>query len=138
MGATALSTGERGDPPGDGLIRGYIDVRGQNPAQLESHCQKLATEGRAEHIRIVSLGDEIGLETPPGRDSAGFRGWLQAKGLKPADVDPDTEEWEKIVYNSADRMAKEKPGTWYYSQLYRRHYGIQAQKQLTDAIRRRL
>ena len=44
---------------------GYIDVRGQNPKQLEAFCQKLAAEGRAERIATVSLGDEIGLESPP-------------------------------------------------------------------------
>src|SRR5207302_3596858 len=68
MGATALSTGSRDDTLKDGLVRGYIDVRDQSPSQLEASCQKLAAEGRAERIAVVSLGDEISLASPPGRD----------------------------------------------------------------------
>src|SRR5206468_848051 len=78
MGATALSTGSREDTLKDGLVRGYIDVRDQSPSQLEASCQKLAAEGRAERIAVVSLGDEIGLPSPPGRDHTGFRAWLRA------------------------------------------------------------
>src|SRR5947209_14151759 len=50
MGATALWTGSHDDIPMDGLLRGYIDVRGKDPKQLESYCEKLAAEGRAERI----------------------------------------------------------------------------------------
>src|SRR5439155_17048557 len=116
IGATALSTGAREEQPVDGLIRGYIDVRDQNPRQLEALCQKLAAEGRAERIAAVSLGDEIGLEAPPGKDHAAFRAWLQTKGLSPSDIDPSAgEDWTNISYDANDRMAKEKPGTYYYS-----------------------
>lgn len=137
MGATALSTGSRDDTPVDGLLRGYIDVRGQNPKQLEAFCQKLSAEGRTERIATVSLGDEIGLESPPKNDHAGFRTWLQAKELKPSDVDPDAgEDWEKIQYNASGDLRKAKPGIFYFSALYKQHYGIQAQKQLTDVLKR--
>ncbi len=136
IGATALSTGSHDDTPLDGLLRGYIDVREQGPKQLESLCQKLAAEGRADRIAIVSLGDEISLASPPAKDHAGFRAWLQTTGLKPAEVDPSAgEDWEKIDYNSSDKMAKEKPGLYYYSQRYRHHYGIVAQNQLTGVLR---
>ena len=136
MGATALSTGERDDTPVDGLLRGYIDVRGQNPKHLQAFCQKLAAEGRAERIGTVSLGDEIGLESPPKNDHAGFRSWLQSKGLKPSDVDrAAAEDWKEIQYSPSGDARKEKPGVFYFSTLYKQHFGIQAQKELTDVLK---
>jgi len=137
MGATALSTGSRDDTLKDGLVRGYIDVRDQSPSQLEASCQKLSAEGRAERIAVVSLGDEISLASPPGRDHTGFRAWLRAKGLQPAEVDPAAgNDWDRIAYSGSGDNAREKPTLFYYSELYRRHYGSEAQKQLTDIMRR--
>jgi len=137
MGATALSTGSRDDTLKDGLVRGYIDVRDQSPSQLEASCQKLSAEGRAERIAVVSLGDEISLASPPGRDHTGFRAWLRAKGLQPAEVDPAAgNDWDRIAYSGSGDNAREKPALFYYSELYRRHYGSEAQKQLTDIMRR--
>ncbi len=136
MGATALSTGSQDDVGGDGLFRGHIDVRGQNPKQLEAFCRKLAAEGRAERIAAVSLGDEISLEAPPKNDHTGFRSWLQSRGLGPSDLDIEAGDWESVKYSPGGEMAKEKPGLFYFSTLYKQQFGIQAQKQLTDVLNR--
>jgi len=137
MGATAFTTDSRDETLSEGLHRGYIDVRDQTPKQLEATCQKLVTDGRADRIAIVSLGDEIGLASPPGKDHAAFRSWLQAKGLKPADVDPTSGgDWEKITYSGDP--SRDKPALFYFSTLYRHQFGIQAQKRLTEVLERSL
>src|ERR1043166_687089 len=135
MGATALSTGSREDAPLDGLLRGYVDLRDKSPSQLEATCRKVAAEGRAERIAIVSLGDEIGLPSPPAKDQTGFRTWLQGQGRRPSDVDERAgDDWEKISWSGSGK--KQNPKLFYYSELYRRRYGAQAQKQLTDVAHR--
>ena len=136
MGASALSTGSRDDAPLNGLLRGYIDVRGQNPKQLEATCLKLAAEGRAEKIAIISLGDEISLASPPKNANEGFRSWLQSQGLEPGDVAPGVTAWEQVQFSG--REDRNDPHSFYYSQLYRHHYGIAAQKELTEVLHRLL
>ena len=86
---------------------------------------------------IGNLGDEIGLSRPPGDDHAGFRMWLQGRGLKPSDVDPAAgESWDNVAYSPTDGAAKTKPELYYYSRRYLHHYGIQVQKVKTDAALR--
>ncbi len=135
MGATALSKdGDEVTP--EGLIRGTIDVRGQDAKRLEESCAKLVADGRAAKIACVSLGDEISLPLPPAEDHPGFRAWLHEIGLKPSDVDPDArDDWDLVKYNPKNR---ERPGVYYYSRLYGHRFGIRAMKALTDVLRSHL
>jgi hypothetical protein len=136
MGATALSTGSRDDSPIHGLRRGYIDVRDQSSKQLETTCQKLIADGKADRIAIVSLGDEIGLPSPPRNASEDFRKWLQSQPVQPAEIVPGANDWSNLEFGGRD--VSKNPRLFYWTELYRQHYGIQAQKQLTDALRRSL
>jgi hypothetical protein len=138
MGATALDRGKSEDITADGLIRGYIDVRGVPTDKLEAYCQKLKAEGRADKIATVSLGDEIGLPAPPAKDHAGFRAFLRARNVKPAEVDPEATDYDKLEYSPEVASAKRKPGLYYYSKIYGYRYGINQLKQRTDILRRYL
>lgn len=130
---TELSAAGGGEP------RGYIDVRGKSPAELDALGKQLQAEGKANNIAVVSLGDEIGLAAPPADNNAGFHAWLKSKGLKPAELDPAAgNDWAKIAYRPAQDVAASQPRLFYYSNLYRHHFGIEQQKQLTDAIGRHL
>ncbi len=132
IGATAFVRDATEDIAESGLVRGYIDVRGKNPKQLEELCLKLKAEGRADRIAVVSLGDEIGLAAPKANDHEGFRAWLKERGLKPADL--RCGDWDKVEYTSE----KSRAALFYYSALYRHRVGIRAQKALTDVLRRHL
>lgn len=119
--------------------RGYIDVRGQTPEQLDATGRQLAAENKADKIAVVSLGDEIGLAPPPRGDQTGFHQWLKSRQLTPADVDPAAgSDWTKIAYNDATEIKASNPRLFYYSNLYRHQYGIDQQKKLTEAIGRHL
>lgn len=139
-GATALGRNVVEDVNDkSGLVQGYIDVRGQSVAQLEALCQKLKAEGRADRIAVVSLGDEIGLNTPRADDHAGFRAWLRTQNVRPADLDPAAGgDVNKLVYSPTPETAKSKPGLYYYSKLYAYRHGIRTLKELTDVLRRHL
>lgn len=118
-----------------GVPRGYIDVRGQSPAELESTARRLAAEGRAAGIAVVSLGDEIGLAQPPS-DPAAFHAWAQQQGLKPSDLDPAAgDDWSRIVYSPDAATAERLPALYYYSRRYQHDYGIAQQRALTEALR---
>ena len=126
---TAPTTKTEGPP------RGYIDLRGQSPAELESTARRLAAEGVAESIAVVSLGDEIGLAPPPS-DPAPFRAWAQSRGLQPSDLDPEAgSDWNRISYAPDAATAERLPALYYYSRLYQHEYGIAQQRALTDALR---
>ena len=136
---TALMPRDPQGKTGPPMPTGYIDVRYQNPQQLEETCKELQARGQAENIAVVSLGDEIGLPSPPAGQHEAFRDWLKAKGLKPADLDPAAgDDWNNIQYSPGDDAARNKPLLYYYSQLYAHHYGIQQMKALTDVLRRYL
>ncbi len=118
-----------------GPARGYIDLRGQGPAELESTARRLAAEGLADSIAVVSLGDEIGLPLPP-EDHAAFRAWAQQRGLKPSDLNPDAgDDWTRIAYAPDAATAQRLPALYYYSRLYQHEYGIAQQRALTEALR---
>jgi hypothetical protein len=138
MGATALGRDKVEDVHTPGLIHGYIDVRGVPTDKLQAYCQTLQKEGRADKIAVVSLGDEIGLEQPSAKDHDGFRAWLKAQNLKPADVVPAAGDWSKIEYNAAPATAKSQPRLFYYSKIYSYRYGIQQLKQRTDILKKYL
>ena len=135
MGATALNRQDRTTVSRDGaLVKGYVDLRGQNPAQLEKFCETLKKDGLADRVAVVSLGDEIGLAAPGGNVDAGFRAWLQSQKLKPADVDPAASNWEQVKYTPKSAI----PSLLYYSKLYSHRYGIGELKKLTDVLRKHL
>ena len=137
---------------------GYAELRGHSPAQLEEIAKRLQAEGKADQIAVVSMGDEIGLPSPPSDDHTGFREWARQKGLEPGDVTGDANAtWDDLHYSplvyevdpseryayryfppfqpQVDTSAAENPRLYYYSQLYRHDYGIRATKKRTDALR---
>ncbi|MBY0523283.1 MAG: beta-galactosidase trimerization domain-containing protein [Gemmataceae bacterium] len=140
MGATALAKSQPEELDGaGGLVRGYIDVRGVPTNMLEGHCKKLKDAGKADKIAVVSLGDEIGLATPPANDHAGFRAWLKEQKVKPAELDPAAgDDYEKLSFSPAAESAKTKPGLYYYSKLYGYRFGIRQLKERTDILKRNL
>ncbi|HJN12947.1 MAG TPA: beta-galactosidase trimerization domain-containing protein [Pirellulaceae bacterium] len=118
--------------------RGYVDVRGVATPKLAEYCEKLGDN--AKNIAVVSLGDEIGLPSPRGTEANdGFRAWLQARGMKPADVRPNAgNDWTKVVFD-IDPMSREtQPGVFYWSKRFQYHFGIQTIKQRTDILRNHL
>ncbi len=122
-----------------GLIRGYIDVRDVTTDKLADYCKKLQTQGKADKIAVVSLGDEIGLAAPPAKDHAGFRAWLKTQGIKPGEVDPAAgNDYDKINFNPAAEIAKSNPRLYYYSKIYGYRYGIKQLKDRTDILRKYL
>ena len=119
---------------GDGT---YIDVRSVPTQKLTDYCKNLGA--RANRIRCVSLGDEIGLPRPNGKAlAAEFIDWLKSRGLQPKDVLPKASNWGAITYNPADAIKATQPGIFYWSRRYQNHYGIQAIKQRTDILRKHL
>jgi hypothetical protein len=139
-GATCLAKGTREEIERSGLVRGYIDLRGQTPAQLEKYCQQLKADGLADRVAVVSLGDEIPLDVPPLTPTvhAAFRAWLQKQGLKPKDVDPSAANWEQVQLSADKATAAAKPKLYYYSRIYGYRYGIGQLKALTDVLRKYL
>ena len=118
--------------------RGYIDVRHLSQANLELHLQDLQREGLADGIAVVSLGDEIGLARPPADDHEGFREWLRAQGLQPADLIPGAVDWEVILYAPDMQTADSQPALFYYSKRYQHAFGINRVKSRTDLVRQYL
>lgn len=118
--------------------RGYIDVRSVPTDKLAEYCQKLGPA--AKDILVVSLGDEIALGVPPRNDAtnAAFQAFLQAKGLKPTDVDAAAGDWSKVAFNPDPTGKTAKPGIFYWSQRYLYQFGIQDTKKRTDILRQHL
>ena len=137
-GPTALNRTGPQDIDRTGLVRGYVDLRGQSPAQLEKFCQDLKAKGLTERIAVVSLGDEIGLGAAPATDHAGFRAWLQTQKLKPSDVDPAASTWQQVQFSPEKKTAPTKPSLYYFSRMYGHRHGIRQLKALTDVLRKHL
>ena len=115
------------------LQGGYVDWRGQTPAQLKATCEKLTPEQRAA-IRVVSLGDEIGLPSPgKAAADAEFVPYLQAQGLAPAEF--GAADWGAVAYSPDTKLKETNPALFYWSQRFRYHYGIRQMKALTDVLR---
>jgi hypothetical protein len=136
IGLFNLAVGDLSRPGTAQQPRGYVDVRGDS--DLEKKCQEYAKQGVADKIAVVSLGDEIGLAAPPAADHDGFRRFLQAEGVKPSDVDPPAGgDWMKVNYTPTADKTKQ-PRLYYFAKRYQHHFGIQAQKARTEALRRHL
>ncbi|MCA9068951.1 MAG: beta-galactosidase trimerization domain-containing protein [Planctomycetaceae bacterium] len=118
--------------------RGYIDVRSIPTPKLEDYCQKLGAS--KSNITVVSLGDEIRLPNPRGKNiTEEFHAWLKSQKLKPEDIAPGAKsDWNKIAYNISADSKSSHPGIYYWSKRYQYHYGIQEIKQRTDILRKHL
>jgi hypothetical protein len=122
-----LAAGER---------NGYFDLRDRPVAKLAELCKRLQGEGTADAVRIVSMGDEIGLPKPPADGSKGFRAWLKAQKVSPGDVVPGAgADYGKIDYRGDDAAAKEAPALYAYSRAYQYRFGIAQLKERTDVLR---
>lgn len=122
-----------------GKTNGYIDVRGMNPSQLVAQCKALSADARRD-MKVVSLGDEIGLPAPEGAAAGeGFAAFLKTQGVTPKQVDPAAgDDWSKIKYNPDPKTKESAPGLYYWSKKYLHHYGIKTIKELTDTLRPQL
>lgn len=115
----------------------YVDLRSKSAAQLEGACLKMS-EAERKDIFVVSLGDEIALPKP-GSGGTGFATYLQSQGLKADEVVPGAGgDWEKVVFSDDPGLKTSNPALYYWTQRYRHHFGIQAQKTLTDTLRKHL
>jgi len=115
--------------------RGYIDVRSVPTQKLSEYCQKLAEH--AENIAVVSLGDEISLPSPRGKELDGqFRDWLKSKGVKPADVIPGASKWDAVSWDVSPEGKDSQPGIYYWSKRYQYDFGIRNIRQRTDILRK--
>lgn len=117
----------------------YRDFRSRGPAELEALLKKIP-EAERNSLRVISLGDEIGLPAPPAATAqASFAQYLQAQNLHPEDLLPGAgSDWSKIPYDPNRAHAASHPAVFYHSQKYLRHYGVAAQKSLTDVLRKYL
>lgn len=136
MGATGLGQEPGSEELKDGLVRGYIDVRGVPTPKLEEYCKKLGD--RAAKIAVVSLGDEIGLGGPPANDHAGFRAWLQTQKVQAGDVDPAAKGWDQVMYSPTEPTSKSNPRLYYWSKMYSYRVGIKQLKERTDILKKQL
>ncbi|MAG08789.1 MAG: hypothetical protein CL494_00015 [Actinobacteria bacterium] len=116
----------------------YIDVRSVPTAKLEEYCRNLGA--RAQHIRVVSLGDEISLPKPPGgaKGTVDMITWLKSRKLQPKDILPGAANWDAIQYQPTDTAKAARPGVYYWSRRYQHAYGIRAIKNRTDILRKHL
>ena len=116
----------------------YIDVRSVPTAKLEEYCKNLGA--RAQHIRVVSLGDEISLPKPPGgaKGTTDMITWLKSRKLQPKDILPGAANWDAIQYQPTDAAKAARPGVYYWSRRYQHAYGIRAIKNRTDILRKHL
>jgi len=135
IGATSLGRDSVEEASGSGLVRGYIDLRGVPTNKLDEHCLQLKKEGKADKIAVVSLGDEIGLPSPPAKDNTGFRAWLKSQNITAAQLGASI---DAVEYSPGEATAKSNPSVYYYSKIYGFRYGIQALKERTDILRRHL
>ena len=120
----------------------YIDVRGVATDKLAAHVEELKTKGTdLATIRTVSLGDEIGLASPP-LNAAGheaFRVWAKARGLRPEEVVPGANgDWSKVEMLRGRGAAEKNARQFYFSQIYGFQFGIENLKQRTDILKKLL
>ncbi len=146
MGATALGQGKFGTLARSSShsashsashATGYLDLSDVPTNKLAAETKKLAEDGSASRIAVVSLGDEIALSLPPPEDHVGFRKWL--RGLRPFPKDQLAgKDITQVAYSPTPEAAKATPGLYALSKQYGFRYGSAQLKERTDILRRAL
>lgn len=124
---------------------GKLDVRSVKTEDLKKWLRDVREKGQWPYLKVISLGDEIGLGAPaPGPDTdEKFRAYLQSQGLWARDLlprDAIPEEagkdalWQLVTY-SPDKDAREKnPRLFYHATRFRYEFGIERLKQRTRVL----
>jgi hypothetical protein len=107
-----------------------IDVRSVPTKDLPAYCEKLKKEGKADRLKVVSLGDEIhiGAAAKSPDDDPAFRDYLKKKGVPPAELGLPSLADAKIELKN-----KESP-LYYHSHLFALERGIAHYKERTDIL----
>lgn len=133
--ALGINTGDNRDSAGRFVPRDYVDVRHIATENLQAWCDEQKAQGRAEALRIISLGDEIGLSGAGGPDvHERFRSFCRQKGLTPAQVLPCSDVWEQVTFD----LQTEDPHLFYYSHLFNHAEGRRHLKERTNILRQNL
>ncbi len=107
-----------------------IDVRGVATKDLAAHCQKLKQDGKADRLKVVSLGDEIhigdGAKSPD--DDPAFRDFLNAKKLRAEDLGLKSLDDAKL------ELKDKKSLLYYHSQMFSLERAIAHYKERTDLL----
>ena len=119
-------------------IDGYTDVRSIKTEKLEEHILTKLGD-RKDKIATVSLGDEISLPKPRGKEiNEAFINWLKTQNITPSNVTKSSEVWDGIEFSIAPETKTTDPALYYWSKKYQHHYGIQKIKERTDILRKHL
>lgn len=109
---------------------GYIDVRHVATKDLRSYCEKLKSEGKAERLKVVSLGDEIhigGAAKSPDDDPA-FREFLKGRNVNPADLDLKSLDEARIeLQDKSSRL-------YYWSHMFSFEKALNEYKERTQIL----
>jgi hypothetical protein len=107
-----------------------IDVRSVATKDLAAYCQKLAKEGKADRLRVVSLGDEIhigGAAKSPDDDKA-FRDFLKSKGQTATDLKLNS------LDDAKTELKDQRSPLYYFSHLFSMEKAIAEYKERTDIL----
>lgn len=124
---------------------GLFDCRGVPTDKLREWIKSLKDAGQWPYVKIVSLGDEIGLGGPPGGEKTDleFRAYLQRQDLRPKDILPpdpaldglSTDElWRKMTYQTDDAARKSNPRLYYHAVAFTYQYGMDRLRERTRIL----
>ncbi len=107
-----------------------IDVRGVATKELAAYCQKLKQDGKADRLKVVSLGDEIligdGAKSPD--DDPAFRDFLKAKKLRAEDLGLKSLDDAKLEPKDTKSLL------YYHSRMFSLERAIAHYKERTDIL----
>jgi hypothetical protein len=109
---------------------GYVDVRHVATKDLKTWCEKLKADGKADRLKVVSMGDEIhiGGAAQSPQDDPAFRDFLKGKKLDAAELGLKALDDAKIELK--DKSSK----LYYYSHLFSFEKALQELKDRTDIL----
>ncbi|MBI2194086.1 MAG: hypothetical protein HYU36_19090 [Planctomycetes bacterium] len=124
---------------------GYKDCRDVETPKLREWVQSLRDKGQWPYIKVVSLGDEIGLGGPTAGEQTdlAFRAYLQHQGLKPKDLLPpdpaldglSTDDlWKRITWKTDEPLRKSHPRLYYHARVFASQYGLDQLKERTRIL----